>query len=174
MVQSFALAQTGYQPDKTFFKGNFNYMKSYYKRALQWQNEGLTIDWNTSKTTSVQYQAQFGTEKAAMVPMGTWYALDIVNDQKSGDADKFEWGMAPIPQNPDAKKSDKAVTFGDPTGFAVSSKATGQKLAAAKEFVKFCSGEEGAKVLARRGHHSGLSFRRSEEHLLLRGRHGRR
>ena len=83
-----------------------------------------------------------------MVPMGTWYALDIVNDQKSGDADKFEWGMAPIPQNPDAKKSDKAVTFGDPTGFAVSSKATGQKLAAAKEFVKFCSGEEGAKVLA--------------------------
>lgn len=148
VVQSFALAQTGYQPDKTFFKGNFNYMKSYYKRALQWQNEGLTIDWNTSKTTSVQYQAQFGTEKAAMVPMGTWYALDIVNDQKSGDADKFEWGMAPIPQNPDAKKSDKAITFGDPTGFAVSSKATGQKLAAAKEFVKFCSGEEGAKVLA--------------------------
>lgn len=148
VVQSFALAQTGYQPDKTFFKGNFNYMKSYYKRALQWQNEGLTIDWNTSKTTSVQYQAQFGTEKAAMVPMGTWYALDIVNDQKSGDADKFEWGMAPIPQNPDAKKSDKAITFGDPTGFAVSSKATGQKLAAAKEFVKFCSGEEGAEVLA--------------------------
>ena len=148
VVQAFALAQTGYKVDDTFFKGDFDYMKDYYKRALQWQNEGLTIDWNTSKTTSVQYQAQFGTEKAAMLPMGTWYALDIVNDQKSGDASEFEWGMAPIPQNPNSKSSSTPVTFGDPTGLAVSSKASGQKLAAAKEFVKYCSSEKGAKVLA--------------------------
>ncbi|RSX50428.1 ABC transporter, solute-binding protein [Bifidobacterium callimiconis] len=125
-------------------------MKPFYQRALKWQDEKLTIDWNTSNTTSVQYQAQFGTQKAAMMPMGTWYAATLVKQQKSGDADQFTWGIAPIPQNPDSKtKSDKPVTFGDPTGLAVSSKATGQQLAAAKEFVKFCAGEGGAEALAK-------------------------
>ena len=148
LVQAFALAQTGYTPDKNFFKGDFNYMKPYYERALKWQKDGLTIDWNTSKTTSVQYQAQFGTQKAAMLPMGTWYAATLVSQQASGDADQFNWGIAPIPQNPDEKASDKPVTFGDPTGLAVSSKIDGQKLAAAKEFVKWAAGEGGSKALA--------------------------
>ncbi|MBT1178058.1 extracellular solute-binding protein [Bifidobacterium callimiconis] len=150
VVQAFALAQTGYKPDTNFFKAKFDYMKPFYQRALKWQDEKLTIDWNTSNTTSVQYQAQFGTQKAAMMPMGTWYAATLVKQQKSGDADQFTWGIAPIPQNPDSKtKSDKPVTFGDPTGLAVSSKATGQQLAAAKEFVKFCAGEGGAEALAK-------------------------
>lgn len=148
VVQAFALAQTGYDPENTYFKGDFSYMDAYYRRALAWQDEGLTIDWNTSKTTSVQYQAQFGTQKAAMLPMGTWYAAALLNHQKNGDADQFEWGMAPIPQNPDEALPDTPVTFGDPTGLAVSSQSTGQKLAAAKEFVKFCAGEGGAEALA--------------------------
>ncbi|PJM75682.1 ABC transporter substrate-binding protein [Bifidobacterium simiarum] len=149
VVQAFALAQTGYKPDTNFFKAKFDYMKPFYERALKWQDEKLTIDWNTSKTTSVQYQAQFGTQKAAMLPMGTWYAATLVQQQKSGDAEKFSWGIAPIPQNPDSSSSDKPVTFGDPTGLAVSAKSEGQKLAAAKEFVKFASGEDGAKALAK-------------------------
>ena len=148
VVQGFALAQTGFDTENTFFKGDFDYLKSYYERALKWQDEGLTIDWNTSNSTKVQYQAQFGTQKAAMLPMGTWFAATLVSQQASGDAEDFQWGMAPIPQNPDEKASDKPVTFGDPTGLAVSSKIDGQKLAAAKEFVKWCSGEGGSKALA--------------------------
>lgn len=151
VVQAFALAQTGYTPDDNFFKGDFSYMKPYYERALKAQKDGLTIDWNTSKTTSVQYQAQFGTQKAAMLPMGTWFAATLVSQQASGDADQFNWGMAPIPQNPDEAASDKPVTFGDPTGLAVSANISGQKLAAAKEFVKWASGEGGSKALAEIG-----------------------
>lgn len=148
VIQSFALAQSGKTAQQTFFKANFNYLKPYYKRALDWQEKGYTIDWNTSFTTKVQYQAQFGTQKAAMLPMGTWYAATLVSQQKSGDADKFEWGMAPIPQNPDTKLPSTPITFGDPTGLAVSSKDTGTKLAAAKEFVKWASGEGGSLALA--------------------------
>ena len=148
VVQGFAVAQTDGAYDD-FFKGDYSYLKPYYERALKWQEEGLTIDWNTSNSTKVQYQAQFGTQKAAMLPMGTWFAATLVSQQKSGDADKFTWGMAPIPQNPDGATSDAPVTFADPTGLAVSANISGQKLAAAKEFVKWASGEKGSEALAK-------------------------
>lgn len=148
VVQGFALAQTGYKPDSNFFKGDFSYMDDFYNRALKLQDEKLTIDFNTSITNSVQYQAQFGTQKAAMLPMGSWYAATLVKQQASGEAENFQWGMAPIPQNPKGAKSDKPVTFGDPTGLAVSAVAEGQKAAAAKEFVKWAAGEGGAEALA--------------------------
>lgn len=148
-VQSFALAQSGKEADDTFFKGDFSYMEPYYERALGWQDDGLTLGFNTITSNSVQYQAQFGTQKAAMMPMGTWFAATLLTQQASGDADDFEWGMAPIPQNPDVDTPDVPVTFGDPTGLAVSSTISGQELAAAKEFVKFCAGEDGANALAK-------------------------
>lgn len=148
VVQSFALAQSGKSADDTFFKANFNYMKPYYKRALQWQDDKLTIDWNTSSTSKVQYQAQFGTQKQPWFRWN-WYAAALLNQQKTGDADTFNWGMVSIPQNPDASVPKTPITFGDPTGLAVSAKASGQEAAAAKEFVKWCTGEGGATVLAK-------------------------
>ena len=149
VVQSFALAQCGKSADSTFLKADFSYMEPFYKRALEWQKDKYTIDWNTSFTNKVQYQAQFGTQKAAMMPMGTWYAATLVSQQQSGEAEKFSWGMAPAPQNPDKKLPKTPITFGSPTSLAVSSKATGQKLAAAKEFVKWATGQGGALELAK-------------------------
>ena len=149
VVQSFALAQSGKSADDTFLKGDFSYMEPYYKRALEWQDEKYTIDWNTSFTNKVQYQPQFGTQKAAMMPMGTWYAAVLVNQQQTGEADKFSWGMAPAPQNPDKKLPSTPITYGSPTSLAISSKISGQKLAAAKEFVKWAVGQGGAVELAK-------------------------
>ena len=145
-VQAFATSQTDSYTD--FFKCDFDYMKPYYEQALKWQDEGLTIDYNTSFSTKVQYQAQFGTQKAAMMPMGTWYFVTFLAQQKSGDAETFDWGVAPMPQNEDWDPGTEPMTFGDPGTFAVSSLAKGQELAAAKEFVKWVAGEEGSKVLA--------------------------
>lgn len=148
VVQSFALAQSGQEADDTFFAGDYSYLEPYYERALYWQDNDLTLDYNTITSNSVQYQAQFGTQKAAMMPMGTWFAATLITQQESGDADDFNWGIVPIPQNPDTEASDEPVTFGDPTGLAVSSVISGQELAAAKEFVKFCAGPEGSAALA--------------------------
>ncbi|WEV53159.1 extracellular solute-binding protein [Bifidobacterium sp. ESL0704] len=149
VVVSMALAQNGQPASKTYLKDNFNYTLPYYKRALKWQDDKLTINWNTSFTNKVQYQAQFGTQKAAMMPMGTWYAAAFLNQQKTGDAQKFDWGMAPVPQNPSKKMPSTPVTFGSPTGLAVSAKDTGQKAAAAKKFVEWAIGEGGADTLAK-------------------------
>lgn len=153
VTQSFTTAQSAATSDgakKNFLSGDYSYMKDMYNNVfLKAQDEKLTVDYNTVTSSKVQYQAQFGTEKAAMLPMGSWYAATLVSQQKSGDANKFEWGMAPIPQNPNVKsESGKPITFADPTGLAVSAGATGDKLAAAVEFVKWASGEGGAKALA--------------------------
>ena len=153
VFQSFTTAQSAATADgakKNFLSGDYSYMADMYKNVfLKAQDDKLTVDYNTSTANKVQYQAQFGTEKAAMLPMGTWYAATLVSQQKSGDANKFEWGMAPIPQSSSVKSSDgKPITFADPTGLAISAGATGDKLAAAKKFVEFASGEGGAKALA--------------------------
>ncbi|NMN00186.1 ABC transporter, solute-binding protein [Bifidobacterium sp. DSM 109958] len=153
VFQSFTTGQSAATVDgakKNFLSGDYSYMKDMYNNVfLKAQDEGLTVDYNTSTSNKVQYQAQFGTEKAAMLPMGTWYAATLVSQQKSGDANKFEWGMAPIPQSSTVKSDDgKPITFADPTGLAISGAATGDKLAAAKEFVQWASGEGGAKALA--------------------------
>ena len=153
VFQSFTSAQSSADADgakKNFLSGDYSYMKDNYTNVfLKAQDEKLTVDYNTSTSNKVQYQAQFGTEKAAMLPMGTWYAATLVQQQKSGDANDFEWGMAPIPQSASVKsESGKPITFADPTGLAISAGATDQKLAAAKEFVQWASGEGGAKALA--------------------------
>ncbi|BDR52387.1 sugar ABC transporter substrate-binding protein [Bombiscardovia nodaiensis] len=148
VVQSFALAQSGKSDKQTFLKGDFSYMEPFYKRALEWQNDKLTVDWNTSFTNKVQYQTQFGSQKAAMMPMGSWYAATLLTQRNNGQAEKFDWGMAPIPQNPDTKTPKTPITFGSPTSLAISSKLTGQKMSAAKEFVKWAVGEGGATELA--------------------------
>lgn len=145
VVQSFALAQT---KGADYFSGDYSYMKPYYERALKMQDEDLTLSYSTATASKVQYQAQFGNQKAAMVPMGSWYIATLLDQQKSGAADTFEWGMVSVPQNPDQSVPSTPETFGSSTGFALSSKLSGAKLDAAREFVKWACGEGGATALA--------------------------
>lgn len=145
VVQAFALAQV---KGADYFSGDYSYMEKYYERALKMQDEDLTINYATSSASKVQYQAQFGSQKAAMLPMGTWYISSLVDQQRSGAADKFEWGMVSAPQNPDEPLPSVPKTYGSTTGFSVAAKLSGAKLRAAKEFVKWACGEGGALALA--------------------------
>lgn len=153
-VQDFALNQTQKDPKAAKLSGKYDFFKPYYERALKLQDEGLTLSYNTITTTKVTYQGQFGTQKVAMFPNGSWYPSTLISQQKSGDAQKFEWGMAPVPQNPDAStntQTDKPVTVAGALGIGISAYATGQKAAAAREFAKFAVGEDGAVALAKNG-----------------------
>lgn len=146
LVQGFATAQT---PDASILSGNYDYMRPYYERALKMQSNGSMETYGTLTTNKLTYQAQFGTQKAAMMPMGTWYAGMLVTQQSKGDAQKFTWGIAPVPQR-DASTTgrDKTpVTFGDPTAIGINSKASGAKLEGAKQFLRFVSSEKGGKAL---------------------------
>lgn len=146
-VQGFANAQS---PDANILDGDYGYLKPYYERALALQSAGAQVEYNTVTANKLTYQAEFGKQQAAMMPMGTWYVATLIAQQAKGEADAFSWGFAPIPQYDSSTTgtSKTPVTFGDPTGFAINKAADATKLAAAKKFLAFASGEEGAQVLA--------------------------
>lgn len=147
-VQGFALAQSS-GADLT--KADYAWLKPYYTRVLDLQTAGAQPTFGTASTAKLTYQAQFGKQSAAMMPMGTWYVATLLAQQKSGDANKFNWGFAPAPQQDKstAGTSNTPVTFGDPTGMSINGAIKdGGKLTVAKAFLEYAGGAEGAKALA--------------------------
>lgn len=147
-LQGFANAQT---PGADILSGDYGYLKPWYERVLDLQTAGAQVDLGTITTNHLTYQASFGKQDAAMMPMGTWYVATLLAQRKSGDADTFNWGIAPIPQyDSSTAGTDKTpVTFGDPTGLAINAGISdGDKLAVAKAFIAWAAGPEAAKILA--------------------------
>ncbi|WP_086347712.1 ABC transporter substrate-binding protein [Candidatus Enterococcus clewellii] len=140
-IQAIAAAQN----DGDLLDPSYGYMTDYYDRALRMQDAKAQMDFGTAKSTKVTYQSQFENSKTAMMYMGTWYMGGLLTNKDEGKTD-VEWGIAQIPQ----KEAGKAIdTFGSPTAFAVNKNSKHQD--AAQKFLDFCSGEEGAKVLAEVG-----------------------
>jgi multiple sugar transport system substrate-binding protein len=146
-TQGFALAQTA---GASLESGNFAYLKPYYETALDLQTAGAQVSLGDATTNSLTYQAQFGKQQAAMMPMGTWYIATLLNQQAKGDADTFEWGIAPAPQLTKATTGTSAtpVTWADPTGLGINPKISERKVAAAKEFLAYAASADAAKALA--------------------------
>jgi multiple sugar transport system substrate-binding protein len=146
-VQGFALAQT---PSADLLSGDFAYLKPYYQRSLDLQAAGAQPTFGTATTNKLTYQAQFGKQQSAMLLMGTWYIATLLKQRTTGDADKFEWGIAPAPQFDKSTTGTSAtpVTFGDPTGLGINPKASKAKQAAAKDFLAYVAGEDAGKALA--------------------------
>ncbi|MEV4776056.1 ABC transporter substrate-binding protein [Microbacterium sp. LWH12-1.2] len=145
-VQGFANAQTG----TSVLDGDYGNLKDYYDNTLALQDAGYQVDFNTSTANQLTYQGEFGTQKAAMMLMGTWYTATLIAQQASGDANDFEWGIAPAPQL-DAKTAgtdNTPVTYGDPTGFGINANIDSAKADAAKQFLEFAASEDGAQALA--------------------------
>ncbi|WP_402840498.1 extracellular solute-binding protein [Microbacterium sp. GXS0129] len=149
-VQGFANAQT---KGADILEGKIDQFGPYYDRTLAMQSSGDQIDFNTSSANQLTYQGEFGKQNAAMELMGTWFVATLIAQQASGDADAFEWGIAPAPQADSSTAGlDKTpVTFGDPTGFGVNANADAEKQAAAKKFLAYAASEEAAVSLAKIG-----------------------
>lgn len=146
-VQGFANAQS---PDADLLSGQWDYMVPFYDRAVALQDAGAQLDFGSITTNSVSYQSQFGTQKAAMMVMGSWYVATLLAQVASGDADEFAWGFAPAPQL-DSSTVDNPVTFADPTGIGINPAAADDVIAAAKEFLTFIASEDAAAALAEIG-----------------------
>ncbi|MBO1751312.1 extracellular solute-binding protein [Actinotalea sp. BY-33] len=149
-LQGFALAQT---EGADLASADYGFYEPYYERVLDLQEAGAQVGYGTITTNSLTYQAQFGTQQAAMMPMGTWYVATLIAQQESGDAEEFAWGLAPAPQSDSSTTgtSSTPVTFGDPTGLGINPAIDEEKAAAAKEFLAFAAGEGGATALAEIG-----------------------
>ncbi|OYO10124.1 sugar ABC transporter substrate-binding protein [Enemella evansiae] len=149
LIQGSANAQV---PGADVLSGKFGYFKPYYETALALQDQGAQPSFNTAKATKQDYTATFAKQKTAMMPMGSWLISGLVRDQKSGVADKFAWGVAPLPQY-DASTTNRAkapVTFGGPTAIAVNAKVKGQKLEKAKTFLRYVAEVRTQQQLAER------------------------
>lgn len=141
VVQAIASAQTG----GNLLSGDYGWMKDQYGTALDIQKAGATLPFATASSQKITYDSQFTTGKAAMVPMGTWWAAALLAEKAQGK-NPVDWGIAPLPQVAD---NGKNVTFGSPTAFAVNKKA--RNADAAKKFVEWASGPEGAAAIAKIG-----------------------
>ncbi|MEV0902370.1 extracellular solute-binding protein [Actinoplanes sp. NPDC049802] len=145
--QGFALAQTS---GADLQSGNFGYLKPYYEKALDLQTAGAQVGFGDATTNSLTYQAQFGKQSAAMMLMGTWYIATLLSQQGKGEADAFEWGIAPAPQATESTTGTSAtpVTFADPTGLGINPKISDRKVEAAKSFLAYAASADAAKALA--------------------------
>lgn len=148
-LQGFANAQNG----ADILAGDYGYMKPFYERVLKLQDDGAQESFNTVTANQLTYQGEFGKQKTAMLPMGSWFVATLIAQQASGDADDFEWGIAPAPQLDASTTGTDAtpVTFGDPTGFGINANINEDKVDAAKEFLAFAASEEAATALAEIG-----------------------
>ncbi|WP_156761096.1 extracellular solute-binding protein [Microbacterium karelineae] len=149
VVQGFANAQSG----ADILDGDYGHLAPYYERALELQDTGAQEAFNTVSANQLTYQGEFGNQRAAMMSMGTWYVATLVSQQASGEADDFEWGIAPIPQLDASTTGTDAtpVTFGDPTGFGINSGISDEKQELAKEFLAYAASSEAAVALAEIG-----------------------
>jgi multiple sugar transport system substrate-binding protein len=140
VVQATAAAQSG----GDLLGGDYGFFKDQYAMTLDLQQAGALMPWATASSQKVTYNSMFSTGKAALMPMGTWYAAQLLADTKSGKT-KIDWGVAPLPQ----RDAGKVTTFGSPTAFAVNKNS--KHADAAKKFVTWAAGEQGATAIAKAG-----------------------
>jgi multiple sugar transport system substrate-binding protein len=154
-IQGFANAQGG----SNIFSANYEYMKPYYETVLGLQDNGYQETYGNVTTNKLTYQATFGKQQAAMMLMGSWYTSTLVSQQASGEADNFNWGIAPAPQKDSSTTgTDKTpITFGDPTGIGLSANIADNKKAAGEKFLTYIASEDAAQRLAKIGMVSSLS-----------------
>lgn len=146
-LQGFANAQVD---GADVLSGDYQYLIPWYERVVALQDAGAQENYGTITTNSLTYQSQFGTQKSAMMLMGSWYVATLLAQQESGDADEFAWGIAPAPQM-DSSTVDMPVTFGDPTGIGLNPATSGSEAAAAMAFLEFVGSEEASIALAEIG-----------------------
>ncbi|QOR70994.1 extracellular solute-binding protein [Ruania alkalisoli] len=146
-LQGFANAQ---DPAADVLSGEWEYLVPWYERIVELQDAGAQMNFGAVTTNSVTYQSQFGTQQAAMMPMGSWYVATLLAQQESGDAEQFNWGFAPAPQL-DSSTTDNPVTFADPTGIGINPAVDADVAAAAKDFLAFVASEDAASALAEIG-----------------------
>ena len=137
-------AFAGAQTEGDLLTPDYSFMAPYYEVILGMQEDGSIMEYGTIRSSNTSYQSMFELEKAAMVPMGTWYMQQILTTAQETGTINMNWGLAPVPQM--SNGNEEITTFGSPTSFAIN--ANSKHAEEALRFIEFASGEEGAEVLA--------------------------
>ncbi len=129
--------------------GSYGFFKDYYKMVLDQEADGVCRKYTDLKTEGLHYSAAFSGGDVAMMNMGSWFISTLITNIEKGEYDKSLCGNWGIVKYPHAEGVEAGSTLGTITGIAITT-ATDQP-DAAWDFVKWVSGEEGAKVMASTG-----------------------
>jgi len=129
----------------TVISTDYSFMKPMYDMVIAMQDDGIIMDYGELKAGSVHYSGVFKNQQIAMLPMGSWWIGGMINAVNSGEAD-FNWDVVkyPVPEG-----VAPGTTAGTLTSLAINANSDAKD--AAWDFIKFYSGEEGAKALAATG-----------------------
>ncbi|MUG65089.1 ABC transporter substrate-binding protein [Paenibacillus sp. 7541] len=130
----------------TVVEGEYDFLKPTYERILKQQEDGIVMDYATLKTSSTHYSGVFYNNSVAMMNMGSWFISTQIEKVKSGESQATNWGIVKYP-HPEGVEA--GTTLGTITSLAVNQKSANK--AAALDFLKFVTGEEGAAVIASTG-----------------------
>lgn len=131
----------------TIVDGQYDFLKPYYEMILAQQDDLVTQDYATLKTSSLHYSGAFAQGNVAMMNMGSWFIPTLIEKIKTGEyTDIKNWGLVKYPH---AEGVEPGSTLATITSLAVTS-ASKQK-EAAFDFLNFVTGPEGAEVIASTG-----------------------
>lgn len=131
----------------TILDGNYDFLKPHYERALAEQTDGVCQDYATLRTSNLHYTGAFAQGNIGMMNMGSWFIATLIEKIGTGEyADIPNWGLVKYPHDEGVEPGSTLATI---TSLAIP--ATAQDKDMAWEFVKFITGEEGAKILAETG-----------------------
>ena len=134
---------------------NYDFMLPFYNMVLSHEADGVCQKYADLKAESLHYSAAFANGNVAMTNNGSWFITTLLSKLGSGEFDPAlcgNWGMVKYPH---AEGVPAGTTLGQVTGMSLVSESKNKE--AAWEFIKWCSGEEGAKVLASSGTFPAIS-----------------
>ncbi|MDF2871137.1 MAG: extracellular solute-binding protein family 1 [Anaerocolumna sp.] len=134
--------------------GNYDFFKPYYEMVLKEEDDQITRNYADLSAEGLHYSAAFSGGDVAMMNMGSWFISTLIANIKSGEYDASLCGNWGLVKYPHAEGVEPGSTLGTITGLAVTN-VSDQKQAAF-DFVKWVSGEEGAKVMAETGNFPAL------------------
>ncbi len=134
--------------------GEYDFFKPYYEMVLKEEDDQICRNYADLSAEGLHYSAAFSGGDVAMMNMGSWFISTLISNIKSGEYDASLCGNWGLVKYPHAEGVEAGSTLGTITGLAVTS-VSDQKQAAF-DFVKWVSGDEGAKVMAETGNFPAL------------------
>ncbi|MCX2721497.1 sugar ABC transporter substrate-binding protein [Roseibium salinum] len=132
--------------ETTLVSKDYSFLKPWYERALKLQEDGVIRSYASLKTSQTHYSGPWFSSQIAMLPMGSWFIGTQIDKVKSGESTATNWGMVKYP-HPEGVEA--GATAGQVTSLGIN--VNSKKADAAKDFIEWVSGPEGAAIVSETG-----------------------
>ncbi|MBU1175439.1 MAG: extracellular solute-binding protein [Alphaproteobacteria bacterium] len=132
--------------EHTLVSKDYSFLKPWYERAISLQDDGIAMTYSALKTSQTHYSAPWLAGQLAMLPMGSWFIGTQIAKLAAGESEVSDWGLVRYP-HPDGVES--GATAGQATSLGIN--VNSNSVDAAKDFIAWVAGPEGAAIVASTG-----------------------